>query len=54
MPLVERIEPGPDTIRVLLTTDNHVGAFENDQLEVMMHGKHLMKSPPLPKIKMLI
>lgn len=32
MPLVERIEPGPDTIRVLLTTDNHVGAFENDPI----------------------
>lgn len=32
MPLVESIPPGPDTIRILFTTDNHVGAFENDPI----------------------
>jgi len=30
MPPVDHIEPGPDTIRILLTTDNHVGYLEND------------------------
>lgn len=30
MPPVQHIPPGPDTIRVLLTTDNHVGYLEND------------------------
>lgn len=30
MPQVEHIEPGPDTIRILLTTDNHVGYNESD------------------------
>lgn len=32
MPLVEYLENGPDTIRILLTTDNHVGCFENDPI----------------------
>lgn len=32
MPLVDRIENGSDTIRILLTTDNHVGCFENDPI----------------------
>ncbi|RCK65315.1 Double-strand break repair protein MRE11 [Candida viswanathii] len=32
MPLIDRIEPGPDTIRVLLATDNHVGVYENDPI----------------------
>lgn len=32
MPLVDHIEPGPDTIRVLLATDNHVGVYENDPI----------------------
>ncbi|CCG25174.1 Mre11 DNA double-strand break repair factor [Candida orthopsilosis Co 90-125] len=32
MPLVGRIKNGPDTIRILLTTDNHVGCFENDPI----------------------
>lgn len=30
MPPVDSIAPGPDTIRVLITTDNHVGYNEND------------------------
>lgn len=30
MPPVDNIRPGPDTIRILLTTDNHVGYLEND------------------------
>lgn len=30
MPQVGPIEPGPDTIRILITTDNHVGYNEND------------------------
>lgn len=30
MPPVESIAPGPDTIRILITTDNHVGYNEND------------------------
>lgn len=30
MPPVDNILPGPDTIRILLTTDNHVGYMEND------------------------
>lgn len=30
MPPTDGISPGPDTIRVLLTTDNHVGYLEND------------------------
>lgn len=30
MPPVDNIAPGPDTIRILLTTDNHVGYMEND------------------------
>jgi double-strand break repair protein MRE11 len=30
MPQVDHIEPGPDTIRILLTTDNHVGYNESD------------------------
>lgn len=30
MPPAENIQPGPDSIRVLLTTDNHVGYMEND------------------------
>lgn len=32
MPEVTFIEPGPDTFRILLTTDNHVGYMENDQI----------------------
>lgn len=32
MPEVQNIEPGPDTFRILLTTDNHVGYMENDQI----------------------
>lgn len=32
MPEVSHIEPGPDTFRILLTTDNHVGYMENDQI----------------------
>ena len=32
MPEVSYIEPGPDTFRILLTTDNHVGYMENDQI----------------------
>lgn len=32
MPPVDKIEPGPDTIRILLTTDNHVGYLENDPI----------------------
>ncbi|CAK9442010.1 uncharacterized protein LODBEIA_P58100 [Lodderomyces beijingensis] len=32
MPAVDRIEDGPDTIRILLTTDNHVGYLENDPI----------------------
>lgn len=32
MPLVDHIENGLDTIRILLTTDNHVGCFENDPI----------------------
>lgn len=32
MPEVAHIEPGPDTFRILLTTDNHVGYMENDQI----------------------
>lgn len=30
MPPVDNIRPGSDTIRILLTTDNHVGYLEND------------------------
>jgi double-strand break repair protein MRE11 len=30
MPQVPRIDPGPDTIRILITTDNHVGYNEAD------------------------
>lgn len=30
MPPVDSIEAGPDTIRILITTDNHVGYNEND------------------------
>jgi double-strand break repair protein MRE11 len=30
MPQVPRIDPGPDTIRILVTTDNHVGYNEAD------------------------
>lgn len=29
---LENIEPGPDTFRILLTTDNHVGYMENDPI----------------------
>lgn len=32
MPPVNHIAPGPDTIRILLTTDNHVGYNENDAI----------------------
>ncbi|KAG7664559.1 MRE11 [[Candida] subhashii] len=32
MPLVESLPIGPDTIRILFTTDNHVGAYENDPI----------------------
>ncbi|PVH16280.1 DNA repair protein (mre11) [Candidozyma duobushaemuli] len=32
MPPVDKIEGGPDTIRILLTTDNHVGYLENDPI----------------------
>lgn len=32
MPEVSNIEAGPDTFRILLTTDNHVGYMENDQI----------------------
>ncbi|QPG75951.1 hypothetical protein FOA43_003337 [Brettanomyces nanus] len=32
MPLVSNIEPGPDTFRILLTTDNHIGFMENDPI----------------------
>lgn len=32
MPPVDRIEPGPDTIRILLTTDNHVGYLDSDPI----------------------
>ncbi|KAI5960797.1 MRE11 [Candida pseudojiufengensis] len=32
MPLVDHIENGEDTIRILLTTDNHVGYSENDPI----------------------
>lgn len=32
MPPVDKIEFGPDTIRILLTTDNHVGYLENDPI----------------------
>ena len=32
MPEVSHIEPGPDTFTILLTTDNHVGYMENDQI----------------------
>ncbi|EMG47280.1 MRE11 Double-strand break repair protein MRE11 [Candida maltosa Xu316] len=32
MPLVDRIEPGPDTVSILLTTDNHVGVNESDPI----------------------
>lgn len=32
MPPVDKIEAGPDTIRILLTTDNHVGYLENDPI----------------------
>ncbi|ODQ81896.1 hypothetical protein BABINDRAFT_16947, partial [Babjeviella inositovora NRRL Y-12698] len=32
MPQVKHIEDGPDTIRVLITTDNHVGYNENDTI----------------------
>ncbi|TID13146.1 hypothetical protein CANINC_005002 [Pichia inconspicua] len=32
MPEVSYIEPGPDTFRILLTTDNHVGYMENDKV----------------------
>lgn len=30
MPQLQSIDPGPDTIRVLITTDNHVGYSESD------------------------
>ncbi|ODV69615.1 DNA repair exonuclease [Hyphopichia burtonii NRRL Y-1933] len=30
MPPIQNIEEGPDTIRILITTDNHVGYNEND------------------------
>lgn len=32
MPEVGHISPGPDTFRILLTTDNHVGYMENDKV----------------------
>lgn len=32
MPEVPHIESGPDTFRILLTTDNHVGYMENDKI----------------------
>lgn len=32
MPPVDKIEGRPDTIRILLTTDNHVGYLENDPI----------------------
>ncbi|CAK7897529.1 double-strand break repair protein Mre11p [[Candida] anglica] len=32
MPHVDRIPPGPDTLRILITTDNHVGYNENDPI----------------------
>ncbi|CDK24820.1 unnamed protein product [Kuraishia capsulata CBS 1993] len=32
MPQVKHIEPGPNTIRLLLTTDNHVGYNETDAI----------------------
>ena len=32
MPQVDHIDPGPDTFRILLTTDNHVGYMENDPI----------------------
>lgn len=32
MPPIDNIERGPDTIRILLTTDNHVGYNENDPI----------------------
>ncbi|VEU20846.1 DEKNAAC101661 [Brettanomyces naardenensis] len=32
MPQVDHIDPGPDTFRLLLTTDNHVGFMENDPI----------------------
>ena len=32
MPLVDFIEDGPDTLKILLTTDNHVGYLENDPI----------------------
>lgn len=31
-PRDEQIEPGPDTLSILLTTDNHVGYLENDPI----------------------
>lgn len=32
MPEVPHIDSGPDTFRILLTTDNHVGYMENDKI----------------------
>lgn len=32
MPQLHHIEPGPDTFRILLTTDNHVGYMEHDPI----------------------
>lgn len=32
MPPVDYIPPGPDTIRILLTTDNHVGYLDSDPI----------------------
>lgn len=32
MPPVDHIPPGPDTLRILLTTDNHVGYLDSDPI----------------------
>lgn len=32
MPAIDNVSPGPDTIRLLITTDNHVGYNENDPI----------------------
>ncbi|WPK23819.1 hypothetical protein PUMCH_001066 [Australozyma saopauloensis] len=32
MPPVDSIPPGPDTVRILLTTDNHVGYLDSDPI----------------------
>lgn len=32
MPPVDHISPGPDTLRILLTTDNHVGYLDSDPI----------------------